>query len=73
MRKNRDRLNETIFQVFIENGDENTFWKTKSNHIKLIHWKTDVALWTHNSKLPKWAFGQHAVSGNKIITDNSNI
>ncbi|CAJ0825309.1 15447_t:CDS:2 [Entrophospora sp. SA101] len=70
---NYDRLDETIFQVFIENGDENTFWKTKASYIKLVHWRTKVALWTHDSRLPEWAFNQQEVNGNRIITDDSNI
>nr|CAG8474520.1 5915_t:CDS:10 [Entrophospora candida] len=69
--ENYGRINDTIFQVFIENGDDN--WKTKSSYIKLIHWKTNVAIWTHDAKLPEWAFGQQEVNGNKQITKGSNI
>ncbi|CAJ0908747.1 10582_t:CDS:2, partial [Entrophospora sp. SA101] len=68
--ENYDRINDTIFQVFIENDDN---WKTKSSYIKLIHWKTNVAIWTHDAKLPEWAFSQQEVNGNKQITKDSNI
>ncbi|CAG8440221.1 3055_t:CDS:10 [Diversispora eburnea] len=48
------RYNETVFQILINDGDEDTVWKTKSSHFRLIHYDTNVALWTHKKNLPEW-------------------
>lgn len=67
------RYNETIFQVLINDGESDTVWKTKSGYIRLIHYNTKVALWTHNSELPEWGFKQQEVNGNKNNVERSNI
>ncbi|CAJ0630139.1 12440_t:CDS:2 [Entrophospora sp. SA101] len=66
------RFNDTLFQVFTKDGDKESVIKTKSSFFRLIHFNTKVALWTHESKLPEWAFGQQEVNGNKKNTENSN-
>nr|CAG8642805.1 12793_t:CDS:10 [Entrophospora candida] len=66
------RFNDTLFQVFTKDGDKESVIKTKSSFFRLIHFNTKVALWTHESKLPEWAFGQQEVNGNKKNTDKSN-
>ncbi|RGB36070.1 glycosyltransferase family 39 protein [Rhizophagus diaphanus] len=67
------RYNETIFQVLINDGESDTVWKTKSSYIRLIHYNTKVALWTHSSELPEWGFNQQEVNGNKNNVERSNI
>lgn len=67
------RYNETIFQVHINDGESDTVWKTKSSYIRLIHYNTKVALWTHSSELPEWGFNQQEVNGNKNNVERSNI
>ncbi|KAF0357977.1 glycosyltransferase family 39 protein [Gigaspora margarita] len=67
------RYNETVFQVLIDDGDSDTKWKTKSSYIRLIHFDTKVALWTHDKLLPEWAFKQQEINGNKNNVEKSNI
>ncbi|CAG8510506.1 23942_t:CDS:2 [Cetraspora pellucida] len=67
------RYNETIFQVLIDDGDSDTVWKTKSSYIRLIHFDTKVALWTHEKALPEWGFKQQEINGNKNNVEKSNI
>ncbi|CAG8519920.1 17013_t:CDS:10 [Dentiscutata heterogama] len=67
------RYNETIFQVLIDDGDSDTIWKTKSSYMRLIHFDTKVALWTHDKLLPEWAFKQQEINGNKNNVDRSNV
>ncbi|RHZ61884.1 hypothetical protein Glove_345g31 [Diversispora epigaea] len=67
------RYNETIFQVLINDGDEDTVWKTKSSYFKLIHFDTKVALWTHKKTLPEWGFKQQEINGNKNSKEKSNL
>lgn len=50
-------------------GQEGQAWKSKSGHFKLIHQMTRVALWTHNSPLPDWAYKQQEINGNKNPQD----
>ncbi|CAG8439456.1 7653_t:CDS:10, partial [Scutellospora calospora] len=67
------RYNETVFQVLIDDGDSDTIWKTKASYIRLVHFDTKVAMWTHDKLLPEWAFKQQEINGNKNNLDKSNI
>ncbi|CAI2185386.1 19719_t:CDS:2 [Funneliformis geosporum] len=69
----KSRYNETVFQVLINDGDSETILKTKSCYIRLIHYETKVALWTHELTLPEWAFKQQEVNGNKNNAEKSNF
>lgn len=69
---NEARYNETIFQLLINDGDEDTVWKTRSSHIRLVHYDTKVALWTHKKPLPEWGFKQQEINGNKNNVEKSN-
>ena len=69
----KSRYNETVFQVLIHDGDSDTKLKTKSSYIRLIHYDTKVALWTHDSALPEWGFKQQEVNGNKNNVEKSNF
>lgn len=48
--------------------------RTKLGHFRLIHYLTNVAMWTHDDiKLPRWAYNQYEVNGNKERKETSNI
>lgn len=66
------RYNETLFEINLNDGEFGEAFKSKSGHFKLVHHLTRVSLWTHDSKLPEWAFGQQEVNGNKMQKDKSN-
>ena len=70
---NADRYNDTLFEVRIENGKTGQDFKTMSSHFKLIHYPTKVAMWTHTTPLPDWAYKQAEINGNKNVQQSSNI
>lgn len=65
------RHNDTLFVISINDAHEGEGWKSKSGHFKLIHEPTKVAMWTHPSPLPDWAFNQQEINGNKNAADKS--
>lgn len=67
------RFNDTCFELRIENGKPDQQFKTMSSHFKLIHYPTRVAMWTHTTPLPEWAYKQAEINGNKNIQQSSNI
>ncbi len=68
-----DRYNDTMFEIRIENGKAGQEFKTMSSHFKLVHYPTKVAMWTHTTPLPDWAFKQAEINGNKNVQQASNI
>lgn len=68
-----ERGNDTLFELRIENGREGQEFRTKASHFKLIHFPTRVAMWTHTSPLPEWAYKQAEINGNKNVQQSSNI
>lgn len=66
------RYNDTLFKIRIDNGKENQEFKTLSSHFKLIHVPTKVAMWTHTTPLPDWAYKQAEINGNKNALQTSN-
>lgn len=68
-----DRYNDTLFEIKIENGKQRQEFRSKSSHFKLIHSPTRVAMWTHTSPLPDWAYKQAEINGNKNAQQSSNI
>lgn len=70
---NGERYNDTLFEIRIENGKPNQDFKTMSSHFKLIHHPSKVAMWTHTTPLPDWAYKQAEINGNKAVTQTSNI
>jgi dolichyl-phosphate-mannose-protein mannosyltransferase len=65
------RYNDTLFEIKVEKGKGD--FKTMSSHFKLVHVPTKVAMWTHTSPLPDWAFKQAEINGNKAIQQSSNV
>lgn len=70
---NTERFNDTLFEIKIENGKPGQEFKTMSSHFKLVHVPTKVAMWTHTSPLPDWAFKQAEINGNKNAAQSSNV
>ncbi|KAL9623158.1 MAG: hypothetical protein Q9160_002473 [Pyrenula sp. 1 TL-2023] len=68
-----DRHNDTLFEIRIEHGKAAQQFKSVSSHFKLIHFPTRVAMWTHTTPLPEWAFKQAEINGNKNVQQSSNV
>lgn len=66
-----DRYNDTIFELKVDKGKGD--FKTMSTHFKLVHVPTKVAMWTHTSPLPEWAYKQAEINGNKNVQQSSNV
>ncbi|KIV95560.1 hypothetical protein, variant [Exophiala mesophila] len=67
------RHNDTLFEIKLEQGKKAAPFKSKSGQFKLIHFPSKVAMWTHTSPLPEWAFKQAEINGNKNSQQSSNI
>jgi dolichyl-phosphate-mannose-protein mannosyltransferase len=70
---NAGRYNDTLFEIKVESVKPGTEFKTMSSHFKLVHVPTKVAMWTHTSPLPDWAYKQAEINGNKNVQQSSNI
>lgn len=68
-----ERYNDTIFEIRIESGKTLQELKSLSGLFKLIHHPSKVAMWTHNTPLPDWAYKQQEINGNKNLAQSSNI
>lgn len=68
-----ERHNDTLFEIKVEGGKEDQDFRTMSSHFKLIHVPTRVAMWTHTTPLPDWAFKQAEINGNKNVLQSSNV
>lgn len=69
---NGSRYNDTLFEIRIDGAKANSEFRTKSSHFKLIHVPTRVAMWTHTTPLPDWAYKQAEINGNKNALQSSN-
>lgn len=67
------RQNDTLFEIKIENGKAGQEFRSLSGHFKLLHYPSKVALWTHTTPLPDWAYKQQEINGNKNLGQTSNI
>ncbi|OAQ72546.1 dolichyl-phosphate-mannose--protein mannosyltransferase 4 [Pochonia chlamydosporia 170] len=67
------RINDTLFEIRIENGKDEQEFKTIASYFKLIHFPSKVAMWTHAKPLPDWGSRQQEINGNKQIAPSSNI
>jgi dolichyl-phosphate-mannose-protein mannosyltransferase len=70
---NADRFNDTLFELKLESGKQGQEFKTMAGQFKLVHVPTKVAMWTHTSPLPEWAFKQAEINGNKNSQQASNV
>ena len=68
-----DRHNDTLFELRLEQGKPAQPFKSMSSHFKLVHYPTKVAMWTHTSPLPDWAYKQAEINGNKNVQQSSNV
>ncbi|KFY84088.1 hypothetical protein V500_09585 [Pseudogymnoascus sp. VKM F-4518 (FW-2643)] len=67
------RHNDTLFEIRIENGKPNQEFKSLAAQFKLIHNPSKVAMWTHTTPLPDWAYKQQEINGNKNVAQSSNV
>ena len=70
---NGERFNDTQFELKIEGGKAKQDFRSMSGQFKLIHVPTKVAMWTHTTPLPDWAYKQAEINGNKNLQQSSNI
>jgi len=70
---NGDRYNDTLFEIRVEGGKAGQDFKTMSSQFRLVHFPSKVAMWTHTTPLPEWAFKQAEINGNKNVAQSSNI
>lgn len=70
---NGDRFNDTLFELRIEGAKPDQNFKTMASHFKLVHFPSKVAMWTHTTPLPDWAYKQAEINGNKNVQQSSNI
>ena len=68
-----DRHNDTLFEIRLEQGKKDAPFKSMSGQFKLVHYPSKVAMWTHTTPLPEWAFKQAEINGNKNAQQSSNI
>ncbi|KAF1842647.1 glycosyltransferase family 39 protein [Cucurbitaria berberidis CBS 394.84] len=66
-----ERYNDTLFELKVDKGKGD--FRTMSTHFKLVHVPTKVAMWTHTSPLPEWAYKQAEINGNKNVQQSSNV
>jgi dolichyl-phosphate-mannose-protein mannosyltransferase len=67
------RFNDTVFELKVEGAKLGDEFRTMASQFKLIHNPTKVAMWTHTTPLPEWAFKQAEINGNKNTLQSSNI
>lgn len=68
-----ERHNDTLFEIRLEQGKAGQQFKSMSGQFKLVHYPTKVAMWTHTSPLPEWAYKQAEINGNKNVQQSSNV
>ncbi|EXJ78148.1 dolichyl-phosphate-mannose-protein mannosyltransferase [Capronia epimyces CBS 606.96] len=68
-----ERHNDTLFEIRMEQGKKGVPFRSMSGQFKLIHHPSKVAMWTHTTPLPDWAFKQAEINGNKNAQQSSNI
>lgn len=66
-----ERYNDTLFELKVDKGKGD--FKTMSSHFRLVHVPTKVAMWTHTTPLPEWAYKQAEINGNKNVQQSSNV
>jgi len=67
------RFNDTLFELRMDKAGNGLPIRTKASHFKLIHAPSRVAMWTHTTPLPDWAYKQAEINGNKNLGQTSNI
>ena len=66
------RFNDTLWELRVDAARGKQDFQTMASHFKLIHYPTRVAMWTHTTPLPDWAFKQAEINGNKNVQQSSN-
>lgn len=70
---NGARFNDTLFELRMDKAGNGVPIRTKASHFKLIHAPSRVAMWTHTTPLPDWAYKQAEINGNKNLGQTSNV
>lgn len=68
-----DRFNDTLWEIRVDGAKAGAEFKSMSSHFKLVHFPSKVAMWTHTTPLPDWAFKQAEINGNKNVGQTSNV
>lgn len=69
-----DNAQNSLWELNILGGNEQTSWSSRRSWIRLIHVPTRVAIWTYpHGELPEWGFRQQEVNGNKNALDRTAV
>jgi len=72
--KDPNRYDETLWRVdVLAGGDQTGVVRSRGQHIRFVNFVHNVAIYSHISKLPDWAFKQQEVNGEKKIPDRLNV
>jgi dolichyl-phosphate-mannose-protein mannosyltransferase len=72
--KDPNRYNETLWRVeLLAGGDTTGVVRSRGQHLRFVNYVHNVAIYSHISKLPEWAFKQQEVNGEKKISDRLNV
>jgi len=72
--KDPDRYDETLWRVeVLAGGDQTGVVRSRGQHLRFVNFVHNVAIYSHISKLPDWAFKQQEVNGEKKINDRLNV
>ncbi|OUM70253.1 glycosyltransferase family 39 protein [Piromyces sp. E2] len=69
-----NRYDETLWRVeILAGGDKTGVIRSRGQHLRFVNFVHNVAIYSHISKLPDWAFKQQEVNGEKKIMDRLNV
>jgi len=69
-----NRYDETLWRVeVLAGGDKTGVVRSRGQHLRFVNFVHKVAIYSHISKLPEWAFKQQEVNGEKKIMDRLNV
>jgi dolichyl-phosphate-mannose-protein mannosyltransferase len=72
--KDPNRYEETLWRVeILAGGDKTGVIRSRGQHLRFVNFVHNVAIYSHISKLPDWAFKQQEVNGEKKIIDRLNV
>jgi len=72
--KDPNRYDETLWRVeVLAGGDTTGIIRSRGQHLRFVNFVHNVAIYSHISKLPDWAFKQQEVNGEKKINDRLNV
>ncbi|ORX69467.1 PMT-domain-containing protein [Linderina pennispora] len=66
-------VDDTLWQVKVEDADEDDVVQTTSSFLRIVSQKHKVAMWTHSKKLPEWGRKHQEINGNKKDQEKTNL